>query len=263
MRHSQKRPEIWRDEPDDSTNQISELIQVVSNVVYTFCSNGFCEGDCVKCQLFRREESANSCVKEIKNCGPCLPGTEAEDLEGGGKSIYCKPIGNLTTPVIETSVTYWVITAITTIVIVAAAVGAIWKRKHLRDFFRRQKSTNNDNPPPFNPNFNQTPGFPEAINHVVGSSTAPDYSSDGESDDSTGPSSASNRLLHPGETVNISNANPGIYQGVEIDLSEFRRSESSISIEGSPGAQFSSISIDSYNEDEGNVSFAIVVTKTN
>jgi hypothetical protein len=132
------------------------------------------------------------------------------------------------------------------------------------DFFRRQKSTNsNDNPPPFNPNFNQTTGFPEAINHVVGSSTAPDYLSDGESDDSTGPSSPSNRLLPLGETVNISNANPGIYQGVEIDLSEFRRSESSISIEGSPGAQFSSISIDSDNEDEDNVSFAIVVTKTN
>ncbi len=174
--------------------------------------------------------------------------------------------------------------------IVAAAGGAIWKRKHLRgtftvigvlsiikdfayciylypeyvflvlDFFRRQKSTSsNDNPPPFNPNFNQTTGFPEAINHVVGSSTAPDYLSDGESDDSTGPSSPSNRLLPLGETVNISNANPGIYQGVEIDLSEFRRSESSISIEGSPGAQFSSISIDSCNEDEGNVGFSVVV----
>lgn len=183
------------------------------------------------------------------------------------------------------------ITAITAIVIVAAAGGAIWKRKHLRgtftigvsvynkkldilhislswvymfscftlDFFRRQKSTSNDNPPPFNPNFNQTTGgFPEAINHA-GSSTSPDYLSDEESDDSIGPSSPSNRLLPLGETVNSSNANPGIYQGVEIDLSEFRRSESSISIEGSPGAQFSSISIDSYNEDEGNVGFSVVV----
>ncbi len=195
----------------------------------------------------------------------------------------------------------------------ATAVGAIWKRKHLRgtftftigdsvnkrldilhislshvcfscftlDFFRRQRSTltalpvssaneevglgrtSNDNPPPFNPNFNLTTGFPEVINHVESQPfIVPDYLSDGESDDSTGPS-PSNRLLPPQETVE-SNANPGIYQGVEIDLSEFRRNESSISIEGSPGAQFSPINIDSDNEDEdNNVSFAIVVTKTN
>jgi hypothetical protein len=65
----------------------------------------------------------------------CQIRTEAEDLVGGGKSIYCKPIGNLSTPVIETFVNYWVITAITNIVIVAAAGGAIWKRKHLRGTF--------------------------------------------------------------------------------------------------------------------------------
>jgi hypothetical protein len=41
----------------------------------TSCTFGFCEGDdCVKCKLFRREESANGCIKEIKNCGPCLSG---------------------------------------------------------------------------------------------------------------------------------------------------------------------------------------------
>jgi hypothetical protein len=111
-----------------------------------------------------------------------------------------------------------------------------------------------DDNPPSNPYF----GNSETTNHVGAQPiNVHDYVSEGESDDSTD-APPSNRLLPPHETVN-NNANLGIYQDVEIDLSKFRRSESFTSIEASSGAQFSSVSIDSDDNDEDSVGFSIVI----
>lgn len=64
--------------------------------VDTYCLNGRCDGHCLPCgELYHRQPPAKGCAKSPGDCGPCLPGTLAEELvrvgNTGRHSDFCVP----------------------------------------------------------------------------------------------------------------------------------------------------------------------------
>nr|CAH0103242.1 unnamed protein product [Daphnia galeata] len=228
-----------------------------------YCLDGYCEG-CVPCQVFNREESASGCAKKPENCGPCVPGTEKEDLTGGRKSDYCKTIAGepvnssyaTSEPFVDWS--YLALSAVCVFIAITAIVAVSIRRgrlplptvfHRLRNVISTALTLNNpanqvvesveynNNPPSFNPAWN-----------------GPDMHGSTETVNNSDADSPSNRLLRPDETLNNNDVS-GAYEKIETEF------VTSVSSEIAPPrkADYSSIGIDSDEEiQEGNLCFSLV-----